>query len=181
MADIKGAQFAKNLDTVIVSQDPKFFDRCERKWPERWCDWERLRTFGRMALFGVSYSMLIFIPTYCFIVALYNSQVDKLREWPGADKLGHHLEKATEFSEITLVAGVRFRRGLRSAWNAGSETPSWFRRRKFTTSSPASFRWKLMRYSGRLARSHADSGTASGLDLLDLALPLGLNLPFLSE
>ncbi len=82
-----------NLETVRIESEPKYVGDCPRNWWERNCDWESLRKFGRMPLFGLSYTVLIFIPTYIFILAWYNAQVEKLRAWqgPGGEWLGQHL------------------------------------------------------------------------------------------
>jgi hypothetical protein len=36
------------------TEDALYFETCQRPWPERWLDWERLRVVGRLPLFGAS-------------------------------------------------------------------------------------------------------------------------------
>jgi hypothetical protein len=50
--------------------------------------WERLRTFGRLPLFGVSFSALVAIPVVIFLLGAYNEQVERLQEWAST-----HAEK----------------------------------------------------------------------------------------
>ncbi|MFO0822619.1 MAG: pentapeptide repeat-containing protein [Gemmataceae bacterium] len=75
---LKGLHRATGLETMNVAADPRYLDGSERPWLDRWCDWEQLRTFGRMPLFGLSYSVLILIPSYLYLLAWYNHQVDRL-------------------------------------------------------------------------------------------------------
>lgn len=51
-------------------------------WLERHASWERLRTFGKLPLFGVSFSALVAIPALTFGLAVYNEQVRKLTALP---------------------------------------------------------------------------------------------------
>jgi hypothetical protein len=48
---------------------------------EKFASWERLRTFGRLPLFGVSFSTLVAIPVVLFLIGTYNEQVGYLHEW----------------------------------------------------------------------------------------------------
>jgi hypothetical protein len=43
--------------------------------------WERLRTVGRLPLFGLSYTALILIPIVFYGLAFYNSKVELIRTW----------------------------------------------------------------------------------------------------
>lgn len=77
----KNLNKAKNLDTthVYIGNNAgyvRYFDYCIRKFPEKWCDWEKLRVFGKMPLFGVSYSALILIPLFFYFLAIYNNNID---------------------------------------------------------------------------------------------------------
>jgi hypothetical protein len=56
---------------------------------EKWASWERLRTLGRLPLFGVSLSTLVAIPVVAFLLGAYNDQVGRLQEWASshADRL----------------------------------------------------------------------------------------------
>ncbi|WP_439628196.1 pentapeptide repeat-containing protein [Gemmata sp.] len=92
--DVRGLQLAKGLETITASEDPLYLENCERHWLDRCCDWERLRTFGRMPLFGLSYSVLILIPIYIYGLAWYNTQIDKLQlgQATGEWSLVQHLQ-----------------------------------------------------------------------------------------
>jgi hypothetical protein len=57
---------------------------------DRLASWERLRTFGRLPLFGLSFSTLIAIPTVAFLLATYNKQVAHLHDW--ADRYRASIE-----------------------------------------------------------------------------------------
>jgi uncharacterized protein YjbI with pentapeptide repeats len=74
---------AQNLSTVM--QNPYNFDECHRGFVERWIDWERIRTFGRLPLFGASYTALLAIIVYLAALEFYNERVDIVRGW--ADKV----------------------------------------------------------------------------------------------
>lgn len=81
MQQVRGAPEAWNLLTTKVTNDVKYFNRVARCWPERWVDWERIRIAGRLPLFGASYSGLIIIPTYVYLLGVYNEKVDAVRTW----------------------------------------------------------------------------------------------------
>lgn len=82
LAGLKGAHRAKFLETAQVpSEDVKYFSSCVREWPEKWVDWERIRTVGRLPLFGISYSVLILIPFFFFGLAVYNDNVELVQTW----------------------------------------------------------------------------------------------------
>lgn len=76
---------AINLDKAHVDKlntgNVKYFDYCIRKLPEKWCDWEKLRIFGKLPLFGASYAALIFIPLFFYFLAIYNDKVDIVKIW----------------------------------------------------------------------------------------------------
>jgi hypothetical protein len=42
---------------------------------DRYLSWEHLRTYGRLPLFGISLSVLLFIPSVFFLLAVYNDQI----------------------------------------------------------------------------------------------------------
>jgi hypothetical protein len=85
---VRNARLAKRLDTTQMTevQPVSYFETCERRWPERRCDWEALRTFGQLPLFGVSYTILILVPITLFLISFYNQKVDVLRGWAGKVK-----------------------------------------------------------------------------------------------
>jgi uncharacterized protein YjbI with pentapeptide repeats len=80
--DVTGSHLAYLRSTTIHPQnDVRYFDQVIRKWPEWLVDWERIRTFGRLPLFGASYSVLILIPTYLYALSVYNNLVTAARAW----------------------------------------------------------------------------------------------------
>ncbi len=58
---------------------------------DRFASWERLRTFGRLPLFGTSLTALVAIPLLFFGLALYNDQLARLRHWSLRDGVDRHL------------------------------------------------------------------------------------------
>jgi len=78
---VTGAPEARNLLTTKVAGDVEYFSSVVRDWPEYWVDWERIRIAGRLPLFGASYSGLIIIPTYVYLLGIYNDKVEATRAW----------------------------------------------------------------------------------------------------
>jgi hypothetical protein len=79
---VTGIKHARHLETVrLRGGDVKYVETCKRELPEWWCDWERLRTMGRLPLFGASYAALILIPIFYAGLAFYNEKVDMVRAW----------------------------------------------------------------------------------------------------
>jgi Pentapeptide repeats (8 copies) len=79
---VHGAYQADDLETTRLGEgDVLYFEKCNRRWPERWFDWERLRVMGRLPLFGISYTTLILIPFVFYGLALYNDKVELVRAW----------------------------------------------------------------------------------------------------
>jgi uncharacterized protein YjbI with pentapeptide repeats len=77
-----GAYHARGLETTQLGEgDARYFETCDRLWPERWLDWERLRVAGRLPLFGISYTALILIPIVFYGLAVYNQQIDQVHTW----------------------------------------------------------------------------------------------------
>ena len=76
------------LDSDVMSMPLPF--------SERLASWERLRTFGRLPLFGVSFSALVAIPVTTFLLAAYNDQIEHLREWTVA----HSSEIPPRFMQL---------------------------------------------------------------------------------
>ena len=71
-----------NLETVRVEGDsPLYFESCIRKWQEKFVDWEKLRTFGRLPLFGASYTLLIMIPLFYYGIDILNDKIELIRAW----------------------------------------------------------------------------------------------------
>jgi uncharacterized protein YjbI with pentapeptide repeats len=79
---VRGLQSVCHLETVSMgSENALYTEQCKRRWTERYCDWERLRTIGRLPLFGASYTALILIPIVFYGFDLYNNSVDTLQVW----------------------------------------------------------------------------------------------------
>lgn len=98
---------AAHLEKALVDKEPLYVRDTPLPWRESLCDWEKLRTFGRMPLFGLSYSVLILIPSYCYLLAWYNSQIAQLREWegPGKEWVWNHLHPLPMPSLSLLLLG----------------------------------------------------------------------------
>ena len=92
-SSVEGAYRAKNLRTSWIRDDVHYFDQVVRKWPER-VDWELIRTFGRLPLFGASYSALIVIPSYLYALEVYNDKVKAARAWIETSAVPAHVSKA---------------------------------------------------------------------------------------
>jgi len=80
LACVKGAHCATGLQMTKASNVDNF-EICERPWQEQYCDWERLRTFGRLPLFGASYTILLLIPFFFYCIDFYNQKIDLARDW----------------------------------------------------------------------------------------------------
>jgi hypothetical protein len=83
---VGGARHVYGLETVQYTpaeNTPRlsYFETCDRQWPERLLDWERLRVMGCLPLFGISYAALIFIPIVFYGLALYNENIDLVQAW----------------------------------------------------------------------------------------------------
>lgn len=77
-----GMPASKNLETIIIaSRDINYFELCNQKFTERLFDWEHIRTFGKLPLFGASYVALILIPIVFYCFALYNEKIEMVRVW----------------------------------------------------------------------------------------------------
>jgi uncharacterized protein YjbI with pentapeptide repeats len=109
-SNVRGAESASNLQSTRIEGDTEYFDRVSLGRVERWCDWERLRTFGKMPLFGLSYSVLVLIPLYIYLIAWYNHQVDRFIDWrgPGEEWIGQHLHHLPlpSLSMLLLISTV---------------------------------------------------------------------------
>ena len=83
-ADTQGISRTHGLESTHISDptvDAKDFDKILLPWTERWCDWEVLRTMGRLPLFGLSYSVLILIPFTMYLLAVWNDLIEVVRRW----------------------------------------------------------------------------------------------------
>jgi hypothetical protein len=61
--------------------------------------WERLRTFGLLPLFGVSLSALVAIPAGMALLAVYNRQIGRWRDWAAGLGEGGPLAPLIQFAE----------------------------------------------------------------------------------
>lgn len=76
----KGLETAKNL-TTVQRDKPYDFEDCHREWQEKYCDWERISSFGRLRLLGVSYTALAAIIFYVYMLSFYNEKVVIVKSW----------------------------------------------------------------------------------------------------
>jgi hypothetical protein len=89
MSGVRGLETCLHLDRVRLEGDYATLEHSLvntlRLSPiEKFASWERLRTFGRPPLFGVSFSALVAIPTVTFLLGVYNEQVDRLHQEVGS-------------------------------------------------------------------------------------------------
>jgi uncharacterized protein YjbI with pentapeptide repeats len=77
----RGAHKALHLLTTRMDTDVRYFSTVVREWPEWLLDWERIRVVGRLPLFGASYAGLILIPTYVYLLQIYNQHIETARTW----------------------------------------------------------------------------------------------------
>jgi len=77
---VRGMRDAKNLATTLVPSEVRYFESIMLELPERFCDWERARIFGRLPLFTASYTAVIVIPVVAYGYSLYNEGVVSLRQ-----------------------------------------------------------------------------------------------------
>jgi uncharacterized protein YjbI with pentapeptide repeats len=78
----RGAEHARGLEDANGEDPPeRSFRECQRRWPERILDWERLRALGRLPLFGASYTALLALPLLFYGFGLYNDKIILLRRW----------------------------------------------------------------------------------------------------
>jgi hypothetical protein len=81
----RGLETNVNLNFVRNNEGEAELDEDLRHAPlpliEKIASWERLRTLGRLPLFGVSFSTLVAIPVVLFLIGTYNEQVGRLHEW----------------------------------------------------------------------------------------------------
>jgi hypothetical protein len=81
MERIRGAPSAKNLLTTRITRPVHYFDSAILRPVEKWLDWEKVRIAGRLPLFAASYSGLIAIPLFFYVLEIYNDKVLLIRGW----------------------------------------------------------------------------------------------------
>jgi uncharacterized protein YjbI with pentapeptide repeats len=80
MERIRGAPRARNLSSTRIAQEVHYFDSAVLShWD--WLDWEKVRIAGRLPLFAASYSVLIAIPLFFYVLEIYNDKVGLIRGW----------------------------------------------------------------------------------------------------
>jgi uncharacterized protein YjbI with pentapeptide repeats len=80
LQSVKGLRKARYLETALLGEgDPQHVETCERQPLEYWLDWERLRTLGRLPLFGLSYTTVLLVPLVMYGLAQYNDKVEYIR------------------------------------------------------------------------------------------------------
>jgi len=107
--DAIGVTHAHNLDKVRIDRDAQYLETVKRDAINRWLDWERLRTLGRLPLFGASYTVLLLIPVFIFTLATYNRYVVgpaqafavSVREAVDSDRSTH-----TELTAIAAASAI---------------------------------------------------------------------------
>ena len=84
---VEGLDTCDGLEFIQVGSEREIYllnkslQTTKLQWSQRHFSWERLRTFGNLPLFGVSFSALIAIPAAMFMFASYNHEVSRLQEW----------------------------------------------------------------------------------------------------
>ncbi len=79
--DVSGITTIKNADLSIIVEHEKYFSTCKRPFSEEYIGWDTIRTFGKLPLFGASYSALIAIPTYLYFLDIYNTNIIGINVW----------------------------------------------------------------------------------------------------
>jgi len=80
---VRNAQLAKGLEATLfeAGEEPKWFETANRPFLERYCDWEAIRTVGRMQLFGVSYFLLVYLVTSFYLIGQFNDKINAAKAW----------------------------------------------------------------------------------------------------
>jgi hypothetical protein len=114
MPCLKGASQAKNFSTTRINQPVQYFETAILPFVDRWMDCERVRIFGKLPLFGASYSMLVAIPLFFYALEIYNDKVALLRTWAEDKALStgmpqtllRHLQKLPppDLSKVLLLS-----------------------------------------------------------------------------
>jgi uncharacterized protein YjbI with pentapeptide repeats len=81
MERLRGAPTAKNLITTRIERPVYYFDSAILSFVDKWLDWEKVRIAGRLPIFGASYSALIAIPLFFYLLEIYNNKIALVRSW----------------------------------------------------------------------------------------------------
>ena len=74
----KNVDKAQNLGTIKAASDIEYFYTLKFSRINTYISWEKLRTFGRLPLFGASYTALIVMPFVFYVIGFYNSKINTL-------------------------------------------------------------------------------------------------------
>ena len=83
MERVRGAPAARNLLTTRIERPVYYFESAILSPLDRWLDWQTVRIAGRLPVFGASYSALVAIPLFFYLLEIYNDKVALLRIWAG--------------------------------------------------------------------------------------------------
>jgi uncharacterized protein YjbI with pentapeptide repeats len=81
MERVRGAPAARNLLTTRIERPVYYFESAILSPVDRWLDWETVRIAGRLPVFGASYSALIAIPFFFYLLEIYNDKIALVRSW----------------------------------------------------------------------------------------------------
>jgi hypothetical protein len=81
MERLRGAPAARNLSTTRIERPVHYFESAILSRVDKWLDWETVRVAGRLPIFGASYSGLIAIPLFFYLLQIYNDKVALVRSW----------------------------------------------------------------------------------------------------
>ncbi len=85
LRNIRNAHRAINLENTFAPEEPtlqpQWFETAERRWLEKWCDWEMIKSAGRMQLFGASYFLMVYLVTSFYVIGQYNDKLEAIQAW----------------------------------------------------------------------------------------------------
>ena len=81
MERLRGAPIARNLLTTRIERPVYYFESAILSLCDRWLDWQTVRIAGRLPVFGASYSALIAIPFFFYLLEIYNDKIALVRRW----------------------------------------------------------------------------------------------------
>jgi uncharacterized protein YjbI with pentapeptide repeats len=81
MERLRGAPAARNLLTTKIERPARYFESAVISPVDKWLDWETVRIAGKLPLFGASYSALIAIPLFFYLLEIYNGKIVLVRAW----------------------------------------------------------------------------------------------------
>jgi hypothetical protein len=72
-------QVADEITRINIETDMAHLTAHQIPFLERYVSWDKIRTLGKLPLFGISYSVLITVPLLLFLLAVYNRQIVSLK------------------------------------------------------------------------------------------------------